>query len=266
MRYKLFLLSVLVLLGCKKNNTYPNIDILGHGGNGIKIENSIYHDNSLEAIDFAMNMQNVNGVELDVQLSITNEIWLFHDEELSNETSGQGCVNAKGDEYLASLNYATLKKEKLVRLKDVPFEKYPGKTFVLDARHFNKCSSSVVDLSVFVNRIKEVVDANENCNFIVNIHPTAWGDLWTGTGINLLYEVPSYGYFDNLEINSNLVRGVVIRNSVISKEEITLIHNAGMKVYLFEVRAPKRIREALKKGPDAIITDDLRAAIIEKGE
>jgi len=45
---------------------------------------------------------------------------------------------------------------------------------------------------------------------------------------------------------------------------VTKIRQAGKKIYIFEVRSPKGIRSALKKIPDGILTDDIRAAILEK--
>jgi hypothetical protein len=39
---------------------------------------------------------------------------------------------------------------------------------------------------------------------------------------------------------------------------------AGKKVIIFEVRSPKGIKSALKKHPNYLVTDDLRATIIEK--
>ena len=36
------------------------------------------------------------------------------------------------------------------------------------------------------------------------------------------------------------------------------------RVYIFEMRSPKGIKSALKKYPTGIISDDLRAAIIQR--
>jgi hypothetical protein len=60
------------------------------------------------------------------------------------------------------------------------------------------------------------------------------------------------------------ISGYVVRNSDFDKNEIELIKNANKDLFIFEIRSPKGIRSALNKNPDALITDDIRAALIEK--
>ncbi len=68
----------------------------------------------------------------------------------------------------------------------------------------------------------------------------------------------------NLILGNNAVSGLMAKNSKISKEEVGQLKAQGKKIIIFEVRSPKSIRKALKKRPDYLVTDDLRATIIEK--
>jgi hypothetical protein len=60
------------------------------------------------------------------------------------------------------------------------------------------------------------------------------------------------------------LEGFVVKNNDFSETEITEIKAKNKKVYIFEIRSPKGIRTALKKFPTGLITDDLRATLIEQ--
>ena len=52
-------------------------DRFGHAGMGMDIAYSIYHDNSEEAIDLALSLPSINGVEMDVRMSKDGTLWLY---------------------------------------------------------------------------------------------------------------------------------------------------------------------------------------------
>ena len=54
-----------------------------------------------------------------------------------------------------------------------------------------------------------------------------------------------------------------MKNKNVSADQIANYQSAGLKVTVFEMRSASGIRKALKKNPNAIITDDIREAIIE---
>jgi len=45
---------------------------------------------------------------------------------------------------------------------------------------------------------------------------------------------------------------------------VNWIKSQNKNVFLFDIRAPKTIRQAMKKQPDVVIVDDVKAALIEK--
>jgi hypothetical protein len=57
--------------------------------------------------------------------------------------------------------------------------------------------------------------------------------------------------------------GVVGRNDVFNTNYIDQLKIQNLEVYLYEMRSPFTIREALEKDPTGIIPDDLRRALIE---
>jgi hypothetical protein len=67
-----------------------------------------------------------------------------------------------------------------------------------------------------------------------------------------------------VSVNELISEWVIIKNKGISEDEVQALHDLNKKVYIFDIRAPKETRLAIRKNPDGIVTDDLRTAIIEK--
>jgi glycerophosphoryl diester phosphodiesterase len=252
-------------VSCSKNKDFDQINVIGHAATGLEILNSVYHDNSKEAVELALSIEGCNGVEIDIQLSKDGTLWLFHDDQLEKETNGIGCVNDLTDNELSAIEYKTIHTEKLTRLKDLNFTLFKGKQLFLDLRHYTACSG------IFVNVNQVITDLNLlNLQTItdLDVHCILSYDQWISPFTAAGYKV-DYSIFNMNEFNifTNLypsISGFVVRNSDFDKNEITLIKNANKDLFIFEIRSPKGIRSALNKNPDAVITDDICATLIEK--
>ena len=132
MPFRLLYFLVLLLLSCSKKEDFSEVQVIGHAGMGLEIPNSIFHDNSLEAIELALTLPGSNGVEIDVQMDLNGRLWLFHDELLNEETNGINCISSNTSEYLKTLRYSSLKQEKLAELSQIPFHNFEDKYFFLD--------------------------------------------------------------------------------------------------------------------------------------
>jgi glycerophosphoryl diester phosphodiesterase len=141
------LLIALLFVSCSKKKDFDQISVVGHAATGLEILNSVYHDNSKEAVEFALSIEGCDGIEIDIQLSKDGTLWLFHDDHLDEETNGIGCLNDLTDGELAILEYNTIHKEKLTRLRDIDFSLLKGKELFLDLRHFAACSVAFVDVN-----------------------------------------------------------------------------------------------------------------------
>lgn len=264
---RFFILSLIAchgfILSCKKEK-FASIDLFGHAGNGLEITNSVYHDNSQEAIELALGLEGTNGVEIDVRMSSDGELWLLHEDLLDNETSATGCISEKTSLELSEIHYKTANKEKLVQLKQLPFSSYGSMTFLLDVRHYNGCISALIDQELFASKVAQIVQANPSNHFIVLTNYEDWIPLFFSHGLEVYFETTSIDNFNSLSNSTLSCQGFVFKNDNIDKKGVSKIQADNKKVLIFEVRSPKKIRESLKKGPNGIITDDLRSAIIEK--
>ncbi len=258
-------LVFLVLFGCQKKDSFNDILIIGHAGNGLENINTFFHDNSLKSIELALQTNGCDGIELDVQISLDGTLWLYHDPNLSSETNGAGCIPDLNDEYLETLHYSTLEKERLIKLAEIPSELMRGRTLYIDTRTISSCTESEIDVASFLVAMNHFREANIAVLDIVIITGSVdWLSVFKADGFNVIVQIASMTGYQQLIASFPLINGVVVANQNISKEDVSLIQSNGREVVIFNMRAASSIRKALKKLPNAIMTDNLKNAIIEK--
>ena len=68
MYFRIIFFLLFLVSSCQKRNEYAHIEVIGHGGMGLGNITSIFHDNSFESVDLALQFPGVDGVEVDVQM------------------------------------------------------------------------------------------------------------------------------------------------------------------------------------------------------
>jgi glycerophosphoryl diester phosphodiesterase len=263
MNYK-FLFLAIFFFSCKKKEDFSDVKIIGHAASGLEIQSAIFHDNSKEAVQLALETEGCDGVELDVQLSLSNHLWFFHDESLDKETTKKGCIPSSVDAVLSEVEYKTLKKEKLLSLQNLPVNYFQKKVLMLDLRHYEVCKNEFVNPLIFFNEI-----ANFSAFYTgqIDVKILLSNPAWLEKFQELPFEIYYCGG-DFMDAEQNLTLydfdGIVIKNKYISKQQVQDTKAKGKKVIIFELRAPKEISNAFRKHPDFVVTDDLRATIIAK--
>ncbi|MFN5910189.1 MAG: glycerophosphodiester phosphodiesterase, partial [Bacteroidota bacterium] len=183
-----WLFILLLLFSCRKKDAFENIAVIGHGGMGLEMQNSIYHDNSAEALELALSIDGCNGVELDVQLSADGKLWLYHDPELSSETNGSGCVNSKSSAELNPYHYTTIHKEVLIRLEEFDFHLFKGKKVFLDIRHYNPCTDAFVSQTLITNAIlNSGISSVEGIELFIILSRHQWISAFKQAGFQVLF-------------------------------------------------------------------------------
>ena len=262
MRYKYFFL-IFLLFSCKKNKVIYVGELIGHAATGLKIQNRVYHDNSKEAVDFSLSINGCDGIEIDVQMSSEGDLWLFHDTKLDIETDGNGCIFDLTNNELAHIKYKTSNKEHLAKLSELDFTKFENNTMLLDIRHYTECQNKILDPILFINALNEISGLNNGkVNLFVLLSNAEWINVFRVNGYKVLFSANNYEEY--VSVNAFVSEGVIVKNKGISENEVQALHDLNKKVYIFDIRAPKETRLAIRKNPDGIVTDDLRTAIIEK--
>jgi glycerophosphoryl diester phosphodiesterase len=252
------------MFACEKKEDFSDVRIIAHAASGLENQSSIYQDNSKEAVHLALETSGCDGVELDIQLSLSNHLWFFHDQTLDIETNSSGCIHSKKDEELNGISYKTLKKEKLLSLQNLPVNYFQNKVLMLDVRHYDLCENKNVDVSLFFSEIANFGDFyNGKFDVKILLSNPEWLEKFQELPFEIYY---SGGDFAEIKQKLSIYNfdGVVIKNEFISQEQVKELQATGKKVIIFEVRSPKGIKSALKKHPNYLMTDDLRATIIEK--
>jgi glycerophosphoryl diester phosphodiesterase len=97
--FYLFCLLVLSLSGCVKTPPAPtddfvdtSVQFLGHKGAGSNNYNDVNMEHSLAS--FQQAMLTMDGVEIDMEMSLDGTIWLFHDTEINSELCTPQATNS----------------------------------------------------------------------------------------------------------------------------------------------------------------------------
>lgn len=255
--------SFLLLAACTSKEEFKHIHVIGHAGNGLDNFTSFYHDNSYESLELALKTPGCDGVEVDVQLAADESLWLYHDQNLESETNGDGCIPNLTESYLSQIKYTSFHQERLIKLDEFPVELLFDKTLYLDLRHFNKCNDSSVDVQLLVSKLVQFSTKNSQLDVIAISNYLPLINELKINNIEVFVSVNALSAYQSFKNELNGVKGVVARYSDLSKEDVSLIRSENCKVILFEMRSVSGIRKALNKLPDAIMTDDLKSAIIE---
>lgn len=254
----------LVFMGCQKQVFHDEVIIIGHGGTGIESPNSLYHDNSEEDIRAALNTTGLDAVEIDVQVSLDGDLWAFHDNKLEDATDFSGCIHVLNSAEIEGATYKSLQKEKIYSLEEADMLWRQEKKIYLDIKQTNFCDSVEADLPRFLaalNRFRSHFDNPDQVEIIVIAE--TWIEVLLEEGWKVHYCI------DDLErLNQALdkypeLTGICIRSKAIKSEEVRAFQKAGYQVMMYGINTPKGAREARKKRPNSVITDDVIATIIE---
>ena len=259
MRFIKILIVFILFVSCEKVYVDANTKIIGHAAMGLNSSSSIYANNSLEAIKLALSFSGCDGIELDLQLDNTGQLWLYHDELLSTKTNADGCINSIDPYLLSAVFYKTLHHEKLVKLDDHLLKILSDKVVFFDLRHFNTCTDSWIDSAKLKDALMALeLDEMENCIIITS--NSQFLEM-LGDKFKVFFATDNYTYGLQVILDYPECDGLVIRNASINSDEVLAIQAMNKEVAIFEVRSPKGTKNAFNKAPDYLITDELRTAI-----
>ena len=274
MRILLYISFLFVIPGCKKPDTAPNliggkIEVIGHGGTGIPGLNSNLPMNSQAGIDKALGFYRADGVEIDIKLSADSVLFMYHDKQLESASNCTGCMFEYNSAILSNCSFkpvtsAVDETHYLTRFEDVL------------ARYNNAKPTIFLDLHVDLG-----------CN--ISDERKQWHYTTTLYAINAV--LTKYNAFDNVLIQANSLDwmleardkfpalrvmldgditegsiitsaekgfvGVASKNINITKEEVALAHSKGLLVQIYGANGKTSSIEAINKGPDYILADNI---------
>lgn len=266
MHYKLMLMLIIVAssCGCSKEDNNSKVRIIGHAGMGLGQANSVYTDNSIESIGMAIAQLGCNGVEVDVQQDSEGNFWLYHDFQLDERSNLTGCIGSRSTAELQKGWYRSFHKEKIAPIELLETVTTEDQTLILDLKPNNLCNGTYSESSKWKTMISKLQQKTKFAEVIAVSMNFDWLHELADSSISLYYELTSPNEVLLNPSKFSMINGFMLRSSSISKEEVEQLHTLGKKVVIFDVRSPKSIRAALRKDVDYLITDDLRATLIER--
>ena len=255
--------STLFLLACSKNEQKHEIPIIAHAASGLFNPQRFYKDNTLEAIEYALNFKELDGIEVDVQVSADGTLWLYHDEFLESQTNAEGEICLLKDNYLENVYYRSLNNEKLARLIDVNFSKISGEKIIfLDFKFNYGCDFSKIHLGKLIKQIDII--KNNKLTIIPVLSAPEQIEYFKQKGFESIYlDVPNITKAKDIS-TQYLVEGVFIRNANVTKSDVQYLQSTSqLKVVIFDVRSSLSIRNALIKSPDFLMVEEFKTALLE---
>ena len=248
------------------NNLNENrIVILGHAGAGGG--SNAGPSNSQASIFSAIDELKADGVEIDVQLSADQTLFLYHDESLASQTNCSGRLNSKTDTELGSCEYSkgffnfSTSSHQLARLESIlekfssysphPILSFDLKIFPKDETDFpgfrHEFAAAIISLVRKYEYQSDILIESKSLNMLRDLHTAD-------------PELKLFKYADDFETGKNEVLenalfGISIRSKSVSKEQIQAAHEAGIRMMLWSLWNREENRKAIAKSPDYIQSD-----------
>lgn len=261
----MFFIFILCLGSCGKNHNYPDLPIIGHAITGLYNPERMYKDNTKEALSYALLFDGLGGVEIDVQLSKDGNLWLYHDNNLSSQTKHTGSIAEHSDDFLQSVNYKSIKKEKLTALQELDLDAAnPNFELYIDLKDYNYQPMDSLKTANILESLK-LFKTNSNFSAIRIILPDLhYINQFINEGFSEIYlDINNLSDGINKKSQYPDLKGVFIRNSNISETDIHDLKEKQLKVVIFDMRSIFSIRKAIAKKPYAIMVEEFRTALKE---
>lgn len=246
---------------CRKNQSIENLngrfEVFGHGGMGIQ---STYPLNSAESLQKCL-QTDATGTELDVQLSKDSVLIAYHNEDLSENTTGSGRVNDLSWEELSRIHYKTTPYLEYQLTALEPFLSRinaSGKHITLDCKLYTQHNLESY-LTTYSNALVKLIRkfGLQNRCYIESQNETFLQLLKAKLPEAKLCIYRSV-FAESLEVAKRLqLFGITMSSHLISKAQIREAHQHGFFVAIWNVTSRKENREAMEKNPDSIQTDRL---------
>ena len=256
---------VFILSGCKKDFTELDTLVLSHAGESIYHKQNQYPPNSLEGIIHVLQETRVEAIEIDVQMTADNQLVLWHDQKLDENSDFTGCISnysfvELADAKVYGTNYSIASLEKVLQAAGTA-----NITLLLDVKHYNFCSESKIDYNEFNNALNlELVDLTElqKEKVIVNCRDVQLLYALTDSSIQKSIET------DNIDFAEVIFQSTDIDIAFIKLDEfndawLKMINENQVKFGLYNLNNRSKVNKALSFAPDFVISDQLEYTLNE---
>lgn len=265
------ILSALVLTewGCKKINYFPDQEtdmespvLLAHRGG----KNATYRENTLEGIKAAL--RHMGGVEVDVQVSKDETVWLSHSADVVGCQQSFKCFPESRDADLKTITTCNGEDISYTELEDVyqfMHDSFPKAYISIDLKGWFPCSGNSADIEGMMRREAKVItemavkyglEKNtlietetssvllyvKSLNTNVGLYQTSYGEFERGMLLCLNYGMTGISY--KMHIGED-----------IDKEKMDMLHRKGLKLMAWNLSSKEEAPSLVNIGVDYIQVD-----------
>lgn len=249
------------------------IQVIGHGGSGFQSYFNPIPHNSMRSVNRALDGLNVDGVEVDAQLTADKQLVLYHDEQLETLTNCFGCIFGQTAEQVLNCRYNVhagnnlKEREPLILLEKVlaKVSTYARKPQVfIDLKVTNNCNATTIP--------KPEEYASAVAALIMQYQAQEWTRV-ESTSEYLLQKLKEHNAGIRVSFYAqdadqgiqiaarNHFEGITINTDFISKSQVSKAHQHHLFVTLFGVKSRGGLIASMEKFPDAIQTDNIELMI-----
>ncbi|MDB5235003.1 MAG: hypothetical protein JWR44_1996 [Hymenobacter sp.] len=274
------------LAGCTASQPVanPKLLVLGHAGSGFFTPISPFNfrpPSSWRGVRHALKI-GADGVEIDLQLSQDSVVMLYHDPQLENSSSGQGCISQYPASGLVQLHYRGgwpydwIQKERPITFDTLLARVGRRPTFPhlhLDLHEDDVCLPAGHQHQRVPTLIRQIAASLRRYHvpldkvlLVTQEESTVRQVRKTIPGLRIGLEIASDQFaFGLRQARSLKVHTVVLDADRVTPEQTAQAHAAGMEVVVFGGRSPKDIRRVLASKPDEIEVDNVKRLLIMQG-
>ncbi|ABG60002.1 glycerophosphodiester phosphodiesterase [Cytophaga hutchinsonii] len=248
-----------VLFACKKKESLPEVQKIGHSGMGLYGD---YPINSFESLMQAF-LLGADGVEIDVQMTRDGILVLLHDELLDNQTNGTGAVQERTWDEISNLAYdnIALGRYNIIRL-DFLLENcgpHIDKLFYFDIKPNAYSTEHLYTLNRNLSTLITKFNLEDNSVLMYQNNAQFLHMLSLRTDLTI------YSYSDFNTAKKNILQyklnGWVASINDIDESKVAQMHEIGARVVGFSTFNKNDHLNLIHKGVDIIQTDNLKNLI-----
>jgi glycerophosphoryl diester phosphodiesterase len=275
--YNVFLWSITFDNTTLENNSNGQVEIIGHSGVGFHswFPFKYFPSNSYGSLFKALNECKVDGIEVDIHLTLDQKFVLFHDSKLESKSVESGCPGEMTLEELRAVDYKLgapfdwFHSERIIGLEEFidslqNREEFPS--LHLDVRNWNDCDtpeqSAVLERNIAFELIKTLGSKGVPLDkiLIISLSQSFLDQLKAHNNpYPVSFEIVGKEYeFLQWAIDYG-VESVTVKPKLLTKELSKVAHEAGLKVITFGAKSKTGNKKLLELNPDAIQTDNILA-------
>jgi len=256
----------LLLSACKKetfninNLNNDTIYVLGHAGMGIS---DLYPINSLESIANCISLH-ATGSEMDIQMTKDSVLVAYHDHDLSVSTDISGVIHSMTWEEVQTANYVNgpFSSYSITTLENIftSLEDYQSKVFTFDVKIYPGTADLAIYYETYANVIIDFFNTYglEDNVYIESQSPEFLNLIQAKKPNYRLYYYPQT-FDDGLAVAlNNGFQGISISSKAINSDQVASAHEQGIFVTLWGVKTKDENKDAIRKNPDMIQTDNVK--------